>query len=81
MRALMLAPPGAAKGTYGALIATRVAIGNLLRYRVAKQTELGQAVERHLDGGELVPDAIVLDLVREAFVAAKAATSSSSPPG
>lgn len=77
MRVLMIAPPGAGKGTQGALIAAHfdiphVATGDLLRDHVAKQTELGQAVKRHLDRGELVPDEIVLDMVREAFVAAKA---------
>jgi adenylate kinase len=78
MRVLMIAPPGAGKGTQGALIATHfgiphIAMGDLLRDHVARRTNLGQAVQQHLDRGELVPDEIVLDLVREAFVAAAAA--------
>jgi adenylate kinase len=78
MRVLMIAPPGAGKGTQGALIAThfgipRIATGELLRDHVARRTELGLAVQRHLDKGELVPDEIVLDMVREAFTAAAAA--------
>jgi len=78
MRVLMIAPPGAGKGTQGALIAAHfgsphIATGDLLRDHVARETELGRAVKAHLDRGELVPDEIVLDMVREAFVAAKAA--------
>jgi len=78
MRILMIAPPGAGKGTQGALIAAHfsiphIATGDLLRDHVARQTPLGQAVQGYLDRGELVPDQIVLDMVREAIVAAKAA--------
>ncbi len=78
MRVLMISPPGAGKGTQAALIATHfdiphVATGDLLRDHVARQTELGRAVQDHLERGELVPDEIVLDMVRAAFVAAKAA--------
>jgi len=74
----MIAPPGAGKGTQGALIAAHfgiphIATGELLRDHVARRTELGRAVQRHLDQGELVPDHIVLDMVRDAMVAAKAA--------
>jgi adenylate kinase len=78
MRVLMIAPPGAGKGTQGALIAARfgiphIATGELLRDHVARQTILGQAVQEYLDRGELAPDQIVLDMLREAMVAAKAA--------
>jgi adenylate kinase len=72
MRVLMVAPPGAGKGTQGAVIAAHfdiphIATGDLLREHVARQTELGRAVQHHLDRGELVPDEIVLDIVRYAF--------------
>jgi len=75
MRVLMIAPPGAGKGTQGALIAAHfdiphIATGELLREHVAHETELGRAVKLHLERGELVPDGIVLDMVREAFIAA-----------
>src|SRR5215467_9339109 len=78
MRVLMIAPPGAGKGTQGALIAAHfniphIATGELLRDHVARRTALGQAVEKYLDGGELVPDRIVLDMVREAMIAAQSA--------
>jgi adenylate kinase len=78
MRVLMIAPPGAGKGTQGALIAAHfgiphIATGELLRDHVARRTDLGLAVQEYLDRGELVPDQVVLDMVREAVVAAKAA--------
>ena len=78
MRVLMIAPPGAGKGTQGALIAARfgiphIATGELLRDHVAQQTALGRTVQAYLDRGELVPDQVVLDMLREAMVAAKAA--------
>lgn len=78
MRVLMIAPPGAGKGTQGALIAAHfgiphIATGELLRDHVARRTSLGLAVQEYLDRGELVPDQIVLDMVREALAAAKAA--------
>jgi adenylate kinase len=76
MRVLLVAPPGAGKGTQGALIATHfnvphIATGDLLRDHVARRTPLGLAVRAHLDRGELVPDDIVLDMVRTAFLEAK----------
>ena len=78
MRILMIAPPGAGKGTQGALIAAHfniphIATGELLRDHVARRTALGQAVQEYLDRGELVPDEIVLDMLREAMIAAKEA--------
>jgi len=78
MRVLLIAPPGAGKGTQGTLIATHfgiphIATGDLLRDHVARRTDLGRAVQHHLDRGGLVPDEVVLDMVAEAFAAAKAA--------
>src|SRR4029453_9468398 len=77
-RILMIAPPGAGKGTHGSVIATHFAIphiatGDLLRDHVARGTPLGRAVKRHLEQGGLVPDEVVLDMVEEQFAAAKAA--------
>jgi len=68
----MIAPPGAGKGTQGAVIAEHfgiphIATGDLLRDHVARGTELGRAVRTFLDRGELVPDGVVLDMVRAAL--------------
>lgn len=76
MRVLLVAPPGAGKGTQGAMIAAHfdtphIATGELLRDHVARQTELGRAVQERLDQGEFVPDEIVLAMVRDAMIDAK----------
>jgi adenylate kinase len=78
MRVVMIAPPGAGKGTQGALIAAHFAIphiatGEMLRDQVARRTPLGLSVQEYLDRGKLVPDQVVLAMVRETLVAAKAA--------
>ncbi|MFP5320345.1 MAG: adenylate kinase [Acidimicrobiia bacterium] len=67
-RALLLAPPGAGKGTQGERLAARhgvphLATGDLLREHVAKRTDLGQAAEEHMLAGRLVPDHLVIDMV------------------
>lgn len=76
MNVLMIAPPGAGKGTQGAVIAAHfgiphIATGDLLRDHVARATELGRAVSGCLDRGELVPDDVVLGMVREALEPAR----------
>lgn len=67
-RALLLAPPGAGKGTQGERLAARhgvphLATGDLLRDHVARGTDLGHAAEEHMDAGGLVPDELVIDMV------------------
>jgi adenylate kinase len=69
----MIAPPGAGKGTQGAIIANHfgvphIATGDLLRDHVARNTALGRTVAEHLNRGDLVPDDVVLQMVRLAFV-------------
>ncbi len=76
MKVLMIAPPGAGKGTQGEVIADHfdiphIATGDLLRDHVARGTELGTSVQHYLDQGELVPDEVVLSMVREAIEAAR----------
>lgn len=70
MRLLMIAPPGAGKGTQAARIAQHlhldhIASGNLLREAVRAGTDLGQRARRYLDEGELVPDDLVLAIVSD----------------
>ena len=74
----MIAPPGAGKGTQRhtdrrAFRHPHIATGELLRDHVTRRTALGLAVQEYLDRGELVPDQVVLDMVREELLAAKAA--------
>lgn len=67
-RALLLAPPGAGKGTQGERLADRhgvphLATGDLLRDHVARDTDLGRAAKEHMDAGRLVPDQLVISMI------------------
>jgi adenylate kinase len=68
LRALLLAPPGAGKGTQGTLLAERfdvphLATGDLLRQHVADGTDIGREAQAYMERGDLVPDQVVLALV------------------
>jgi adenylate kinase len=67
---ILLGPPGCGKGTQGARVAERLGIprlstGDLLREAVAQGTELGARAKPIMESGGLVPDEIVLGMVRE----------------
>src|SRR3981081_973512 len=75
MRLLLIGAPGAGKGTQAELLAERFGIthissGDLLRQHVRDQTSLGQTIKSYLDRGDLVPDAVVMDMLRKPVVAA-----------
>ena len=70
LRALLLAPPGAGKGTQGERLALaygvpHLATGDLLRAEVAQRTRIGAEAAQYLDRGELVPDGWVLAMVAQ----------------
>jgi adenylate kinase len=70
MRIILLGPPGSGKGTQGDLIAKtygfpRISTGDLLRKAVQDGTPLGRDAAAEMNRGGLVPDPIVLALVRE----------------
>src|SRR4051812_17810203 len=75
MRLLLLAPPGAGKGTQGERLAEHFGVrhlstGDMLRAEVAADTPLGRAVADSLAAGDLVPDDLMTDLLREPLIAA-----------
>jgi adenylate kinase len=77
MHLILLGAPGAGKGTQGSQLAERlgipkVATGDILRAAVRDGTELGRKAKSYMDAGELVPDELILDLVREALAAESA---------
>jgi adenylate kinase len=77
MDLVLLGAPGAGKGTQGALLAERlgipkVATGDMLREAVRQGTDLGREARRIMDAGELVPDGVILGMVRERLSAADA---------
>jgi adenylate kinase len=68
MRLLLVAPPGAGKGTQAGLLSAHYGIahlssGELLRKEVAGQTEIGRTAAAYLDRGDLVPDDLVLAML------------------
>jgi adenylate kinase len=67
---ILTGPPGAGKGTQAERLAARCGIpqistGNMLREAVASGSELGERVKGIMDRGELVPNEVVIALVRE----------------
>jgi adenylate kinase len=78
MRMLLIGAPGAGKGTQAKLIAERfhiahISSGDLLRMHVEENTTIGRAAKEYLAKGDLVPDAIVMDMLRKPVVAASRA--------
>jgi adenylate kinase len=77
VRLLLLAPPGAGKGTQGQRLAAgfgvrHIAAGDLLRAEADAGGPLGREIAAHQARGDLVPDQIVLDVLTPAVVAAAA---------
>ena len=78
MRMLLIGAPGAGKGTQAKLIAERfhiahISSGDLLRTHVEENTTIGRAAREFLAKGDLVPDSIVMDMLRKPVVAASEA--------
>jgi adenylate kinase len=78
MRLLLIGAPGAGKGTQAEKLSTRFSIahissGDLLRQHVREETTLGQRIKEYVDAGDLVPDALVMDMLRKPVVAASEA--------
>lgn len=70
MVVILLGPPGVGKGTQAVRLAeergaAHVSTGDLLRAARREGTELGRKAQGYMDRGELVPDGLILDLVRE----------------
>jgi adenylate kinase len=70
MDLILLGAPGAGKGTQGALLAAelgvpKIATGDMLRDAVREGTALGREAKGYMDAGALVPDDVILGMVRE----------------
>ena len=70
MRLILLGPPGAGKGTQARFICEscgipQISTGDMLRAAIAAGTPLGRMAQSIMESGELVPDDIVIGLVRE----------------
>lgn len=69
-RLLIIGPPGAGKGTQASRIAARyeipaISTGDIFRANIKGGTELGQRVQAIIESGELVPDSLTNEIVRD----------------
>lgn len=75
---VLLGPPGAGKGTQGERLAARldvpkIATGDVLRAAVKEGTPLGLEAKAAMDRGDLVPDAVIMGIMKEALASPSAA--------
>lgn len=74
MRLILLGPPGAGKGTQAQRLTEKLGIpqvstGDMLRAAVAAGTALGREAKAYMDQGALVPDGVVIGIIRERLAA------------
>jgi adenylate kinase len=78
VRLLLIGAPGAGKGTQATRIAdhfrvAHISSGDLLRDHVSRGTAIGRTAQAYMERGDLVPDEVVLDMLRKPVTAAVAA--------
>ncbi len=69
-RLIFLGPPGSGKGTQAQILShahqiPHISTGDILRAAVGEKTDLGNQAKAYMERGELVPDSLLLDLVRD----------------
>lgn len=72
MRLILVGPPGAGKGTQAVQLAKHFGIphistGDIFRSNLKAETELGKLAKSFMDKGELVPDSVTNEMVRDRF--------------
>ncbi len=77
-RLIFIGAPGAGKGTQAQILAENLQIphistGDILRAAVKDQTELGLKAKSYMDAGDLLPDSLILDLIRDRLAQSDAA--------
>ena len=70
MRAVLLGPPGAGKGTQAVKLVKKygvpqISTGDIFRKNIKEGTELGRKAQEYMNSGQLVPDELVVDLVKD----------------
>ena len=74
MNLILLGAPGAGKGTQAEVICDRLGIpavstGNILREAMKKGTEMGMKAKAYIDSGALVPDDVIISIIKERLAA------------
>ena len=69
MNVVLLGPPGVGKGTYANVLSEKygiptISVGDLFRRAIRDETELGKRIKNYVSSGDLVPDEIVIELVK-----------------
>jgi adenylate kinase len=70
VRLILFGPPGAGKGTQAAALSQQLQVphistGDIFRSAIAAKSDLGLQVQSYLDQGKLVPDTVVIDMVKD----------------
>lgn len=70
MKIILLGPPGAGKGTQAKSISNRYSIphistGDIFRKNISENTPLGVEAKRYMDNGQLVPDEVTINMVKD----------------
>src|SRR3989338_1063073 len=70
LRIVLLGPPGAGKGTHAKILSERyelphISTGDILRSQIKEGTLLGKKAKSFIDSGKLVPDELVVEMVRD----------------
>jgi len=70
MKLIFLGPPGAGKGTQAAGVSAHLNVphtstGDMFRAAIKNESPTGLEAKRYMDAGQLVPDSVVIDMVRE----------------
>jgi adenylate kinase len=70
VRLVLVGPPGAGKGTQAAVLSEKLGVphistGDLFRANIGNSTPLGQKAKSYMDAGELVPDEVTNEMVRD----------------
>ena len=67
---ILIGPPGAGKGTQAKMLEKslglpQISTGDLFRYNLKNETELGKLARIYMDKGELVPDEVTIAMVKD----------------
>lgn len=70
MKLILMGAPGASKGTQGEILEKKLGIntistGVMLRTAIKEQTEVGKLAEQYINDGKLVPDEVIVKIVKE----------------